>query len=134
MALRIPHTAGEKESLKIALDRHRDAVVWKLEGLDDDELRQAMLPTGNTLLGLVKHLATWEYIWICRTFGEPSPHLPFDDGDEDGDVRVEAHESTADILEFYRRARAAEARTPATRRRPCRRRRVGPEPSAAAPA
>jgi hypothetical protein len=29
------HTGGEKESLHVSLDRHRDVVVWKLEGLDD---------------------------------------------------------------------------------------------------
>ena len=63
----VPYTGGEKESLQASLNRHRDAVVWKLQGLDDTELRRAMLPSGNTLLGLVKHLATWEYIWICRT-------------------------------------------------------------------
>ena len=61
----VPYTGGEKESLQASLNRHRDAVVWKLQGLDDTELRRAMLPSGNTLLGLIKHLATWEYIWIC---------------------------------------------------------------------
>jgi hypothetical protein len=59
---------AEKESLKISLDRHRDAVLWKLEGLSDADLRRSMTPSGTTLLGLVKHLGAVEYGWFCRTF------------------------------------------------------------------
>ena len=107
MVQQVPYIGGEKESLQASLNRHRDAVVWKLQGLDDTELRRAMLPSGNTLLGLVKHLATWEYIWICRTFGHPAEQLPFEEGDDDADVRIEPGDSTAGILAFYSRARAA---------------------------
>ena len=35
MVIRVPYTGAEKESLKVSLDRHRDAVLWKLEGLGD---------------------------------------------------------------------------------------------------
>lgn len=103
----VPYTGGEKESLQASLNRHRDAVVWKLQGLDDAELRRAMLPSGNTLLGLVKHLATWEYIWICRTFGHPTEQLPIEEGDDDADGRIDPGDSTAGILAFYSRSRAA---------------------------
>lgn len=107
MVQRVPYTGGERESLQASLNRHRDAVVWKLQGLDDAELRRAMLPSGNTLLGLVKHLATWEYIWICRTFGHPTEQLPIEEGDDDADGRIDPGDSTAGILAFYSRARAA---------------------------
>jgi hypothetical protein len=103
----VPYTGGEKESLQASLNRHRDAVVWKLQGLDDTELRRATLPSGNTLLGMVKHLATWEYIWICRTFGHPTEQLPIDEGDDYADVRIDPGDSTAGILAFYSRSRAA---------------------------
>jgi uncharacterized damage-inducible protein DinB len=99
--------ASEKESLYVALDRHRDAVFWKLEGLDDEQLRRPMTPTGTTLLGLVKHLASVEYGWFCETFGRETETLPFDVDDPDADLRVEPHESTDDIVAFYGRARAA---------------------------
>lgn len=59
------------------------------------------------MLGLVKHLATWEYAWICRTFRPPTEPLPLDEGDDYADVRVSPEESTADILAFYDRARMA---------------------------
>ena len=107
MAQRVPFTGGEKESLFVSLDRHRDVVLWKLEGLDDEQLRRRMTPSGTSLLGLVKHLAGVEYGWFCQTFGREVEPLPFDEDDPDADLRVEPHESTADIIAFYGRARAA---------------------------
>ena len=104
----VPPTSGEKESLQAALDRHRDVVLWKLEGLDDEQLRRPMTPTNTTLLGLVKHLGQVEYGWFCETFGRPAEYLVvFDEADPDADHRIEPDESTADIVDFYLRARAA---------------------------
>jgi uncharacterized damage-inducible protein DinB len=105
MVQRVPFTGGEKESLKVALDRHRDAILWKLEGVGDDDLRRPLVPSGTSLLGLVKHLAAVEYGWFCDTFGRPTEPLPFDDDDPDADLRIEPEETTADILAFYDRAR-----------------------------
>lgn len=101
----VPYTGSEKDSLYVALDRHRDVVVWKLEGLDDEALRRAVMPSGTSLLGLVKHLATVEYGWFCTTFGRESEPFWFDTGTED--MTVGAGESTDGILAFYARARAA---------------------------
>ena len=56
VAKRVPFLGGEKESLHVALDRHRDAVLWKLEGSSDEDLRRPMTPSGTNLLGLVKHV------------------------------------------------------------------------------
>jgi uncharacterized damage-inducible protein DinB len=106
MVQRVPFTGGEKESLKVALDRHRDAVLWKLEGVSDEDLRRPLVPSGSSLLGLVKHLAAVEYGWFCDTFGRPAEPLPFDDDDPDADLRVRPEETTADVLAFYTRARA----------------------------
>jgi uncharacterized damage-inducible protein DinB len=107
MVIRVPFTGAEKESLKVSLDRHRDAVLWKLEGLGDDDLRRPMVPSGTSLLGLVKHLAAVEYGWFCDTFAREAEPLPFDDDDPDADLRVRPEETTEDILAFYGRARAA---------------------------
>ncbi len=107
MTRRVPLLAGEKESLHVSLDRHRDVVLWKLDGLDDEQLRRPVTPSGTHLLGLVKHLAAVEYGWFCQTFGRETEPLPFDEDDENADLRVEPGESTADVLAFYARARAA---------------------------
>ncbi|HEV2871072.1 MAG TPA: DinB family protein [Actinomycetota bacterium] len=107
MVIRVPFTGAEKESLKVSLDRHRDAVLWKLEGLGDDDLRRPMVPSGTSLLGLVKHLGSVEYGWFCETFGRQTEPLPYDEDDPDSDMRARPDETTEDILAFYGRARAA---------------------------
>jgi uncharacterized damage-inducible protein DinB len=104
---RVPFTGGEKESLYVSLDRHRDVVLWKLDGLDDEQLRRQMTPSGTNLLGLVKHLASVEYSWFCETFGRESESIPFDEADPDADMRAAPDETAADIVEYYRKARAA---------------------------
>ncbi len=104
---RVPLTGEEKASLHASLDRHRDAVLWKLEGLDDEQLRRQVVPSGTSLLGLVKHLGAMEYGWFCHTFGRPTEPLPLDDEDPDADLRVESDETTADIVGLYTRGRTA---------------------------
>ncbi|ANP49183.1 putative damage-inducible protein DinB [Streptomyces griseochromogenes] len=100
------YTAEEKDILHTSLDQHRDAVLWKLDGLDDEQLRRPMTPTGTTLLGLVKHLASVEYGWFVETFGrEPEP-LWFDPYESE-DMHIAPGETTERIVSFYGRARAA---------------------------
>ncbi|MGW2957455.1 DinB family protein [Streptomyces sp. NPDC001220] len=100
------YTAGEKEILHAGLDRHRDAVLWKLEGLDDEQLRRPMTPSGTNLLGLVKHLASVEYGWFVSSFGGEVEPLWFDPY-TDEDLSVGPGETTQQIIDFYGRARAA---------------------------
>lgn len=107
MVTKTPFDAGEEEGLRTALQRHRDLMLWKLEGLDDEALRRPMVASGTNLLGLVKHLAAVEYGWFCVTFGRETEPLPFDDDDENADLRVDDSENTADVIAFYRRAWAA---------------------------
>jgi Protein of unknown function (DUF664) len=107
MVRRVPFQGGEKESLQASLDRHRDVVRWKVDGLGEEDLRRPMTPSGTSLLGLVKHLGAVEYGWFCDTFGRETEPLPFDDDDPDADLRVEPNETAADILAFYARANAA---------------------------
>ena len=107
MVKRVPLTGGEKESLRVALDRHRDVVLWKVEGLDEEQARRPMTPSGTSLLGLVKHLGSVEYGWFCETFGRESDAVTFDEADPEADMRAEPHETTADIVAYYRRACAA---------------------------
>ncbi|MFD4414539.1 DinB family protein [Streptomyces sp. NPDC058467] len=109
-AVRVPYTGGEKESLHASLNRHRDAVLWKLDGLDDEQVRRGMTPSGTNLLGLVKHLASVEYGWFCSTFGREVEPLWFDPFSEE-DMAAGQGETTAQIIDFYARARAAADRT-----------------------
>jgi uncharacterized damage-inducible protein DinB len=104
MVRRVPLQGDEKESLLASLDRHRDVVLWKLEGLDEEQARRPMTPTGTSLLGLVKHLAGVEYQWFCHTFGVLREELEMDPVK---DMTPGADETMAAIVSFYRRARAA---------------------------
>ena len=52
--------AGAKAHLHRYLQSGRDALVWKLDGLSEYDVRRPLTPTGTNLLGLVKHLASVE--------------------------------------------------------------------------
>lgn len=103
----MPLTGGEKESLQVALDRHRDVVLWKLDGLGDEQVRRPMTPSGTSLLGMVKHLASVEFGWFCGTFGRPGEEIEFDEADPEAEMRAAPGETTAQIVAYYGRARAA---------------------------
>ncbi|MGA7204734.1 MAG: DinB family protein [Specibacter sp.] len=106
-ALRVPPLGDEKTCLHVALQRHRDAILWKLDGVNDADIRHPMVPSGTSLLGLVKHLASVEYGWFCSTFGRETEPLPDIDADPEADMRAADNETTQDILDFYQRACAA---------------------------
>ncbi len=60
-----------KAELLRYLQEGRDAMLWKLEGLGEYDVRRPLVPTGTNLLGLVKHLAGIELGYFGETFGRP---------------------------------------------------------------
>ncbi|HEX8767442.1 MAG TPA: DinB family protein [Jatrophihabitans sp.] len=96
-----------KHDLHRYLQQGRDALLWKLEGLSEYDVRRPMTPTGTNLLGLVKHVATMELGYFGDTFGRPSPvPLPWldDDAEPNADMWATAAESRAQIVELYHRS------------------------------
>lgn len=96
-----------KEYLHGDLRWIRAALLWKLDGLSDYDIRRPLTPTGTNLLGLVKHLATWEARYFGEVFGRPFPGpLPrWDDETASGaDLWATEHETRDEITSFYRRA------------------------------
>ena len=88
------------------LQTERDALVWKLSGLSERDIRRPMTPTGTNLLGLVKHCAMVEAGYLGDTFGRPFPEhfAEFDEGAEDNaDMWARPEESREDIVGLYRR-------------------------------
>jgi len=88
------------------LQSARDALVWKLDGLTERQVRTPMTPTGTNLLGLVKHTAGVEAGYLGETFGRSFPEpLPWmdDDAEPNADMFATPEESTADVVELYRR-------------------------------
>jgi uncharacterized damage-inducible protein DinB len=99
--------AGMKADLQRYLQRGRDALLWKLEGLGEYDARRPMTPTGTNLLGLVKHLAYVELGYFGDTFGRPFPGpQPWldEDADPTADLWATAEESREEIVALYRRA------------------------------
>jgi uncharacterized damage-inducible protein DinB len=96
-----PHVGSEAETLRGFLDFHRATLLWKLEGLDDEQLRRAMVPSGTSLLGLVKHLAYVERSWFQRVWAGQEVSFPWTQDDPDADWRIEPDETTEDIVALY---------------------------------
>ena len=93
------------------LRRQRDALLAKLDGLGERDVRWPMTTTGTNLLGLVKHTASMELGYFGEVFGRPSGiPLPWlDEGSEvNADMWATAQESRAQIIEL-RHAAAAHA-------------------------
>ncbi|QKW08880.1 DinB family protein [Streptomyces sp. NA04227] len=101
-----PATVDEKSCLLTSLNRHRDAILWKLRGLDEEQLRRPMTPSGSNLIGLLKHLASVEYGWFCETFGREVEPLWFDPATEQ-DMSLTEGETPDQIFAFHARARTA---------------------------
>jgi uncharacterized damage-inducible protein DinB len=98
--------AGAKDVLHRYLRAARAALVWKLDGLSDYDVRRPLVPTGTNLLGLVKHVASVEAGYFGETFGrafgEPLPW--FDEGAEpNADMWATATETRDDIVGLYQR-------------------------------
>jgi uncharacterized damage-inducible protein DinB len=96
-----------KAALRRDLQAGRDALLWKLEGLSEYDVRRPLTPTGTNLLGLVKHLAYVEMGYFGATFGRPVPEAqPWvdDEVEANADMWATAGESREEILALYRRA------------------------------
>ncbi|UYB36792.1 DinB family protein [Arthrobacter koreensis] len=46
------------------IDQHRGMLAASLEGLTEEEARRLLVPSKTTLLGLVKHAAFVERVWV----------------------------------------------------------------------
>jgi len=92
----------------------RQHVLTQLDGLSDEQLRQPVLPSGWSCLGLVRHLTLSDerYWFEVVVAGEPLDFWP--EGD-DGDWRVEPGEAAAEVIEAYRSAIARSDEIIATR-------------------
>jgi uncharacterized damage-inducible protein DinB len=95
-----------KADLHRYLQRARDALVWKLHGLSEYDVRRPITPTGTNLLGLVKHVASVESGYLGDTFGRPFPGpRPWldDDAESNADMWATLDETREQIVDLYHR-------------------------------
>src|ERR1700683_5846687 len=99
-------TDDPKADLKRYLQVSRDAIVWKLDGLSEYDIRRPMTPTGTNLLGLVKHNAISDSRYFGHVFNRPFPE-PLPQWDDPSASLVEhwatEHETRQDIVDLYQR-------------------------------
>jgi len=98
--------AFAKEYLHSDLREMRKAMLWKLEGLSEYDVRRPLTSTGTNLLGLIKHLSIGEAWYFGKVFGRPFPeHLPWWDEDAEvgSDQWATEDETRAEIIDLYRR-------------------------------
>ena len=89
------------------LDKQRQALVAKLDGVSERDVRWPMTPTGTNLLGLVKHVASIELGYFGEVFDRPS-NVPLPWFDEDAEINADmwatAEEPREDIVALYQQA------------------------------
>jgi hypothetical protein len=94
-----------KTDLRRYLQDGRQAMLWKLDGLSEYDIRRPLVPTGTNLLGLVKHLAVVEMGYFGITFDRPCPDMiPLDESDPAADMFATPEESRDFIVNLYRKA------------------------------
>ena len=79
--------ADERDMLNGWLEHHRAILLWKCDGLTDEQLRQRSVPPSSmSLLGLIRHMTDVERAWFQEVFlAEDKPPLYETSGDPDGD-------------------------------------------------
>ena len=95
----------EQAVLTRYLDVAHDALLWKLEGLSEYDMRRPLTPTGTNLLGLVKHVAFVELGYFGPVFDRPALEVPHDQDDPNSDMYALASESVDDVLGWFNAAR-----------------------------
>jgi uncharacterized damage-inducible protein DinB len=99
---------SQTELLLRYLQREREHLIGTLDGLSDYDVRRPMTPTGTSLLGLVKHVATVEIGYFGECLGRPWPEtIPWDNEaafEAGEDMYALADDSREMLLDLYRRS------------------------------
>jgi len=79
--------AGELDMLNGWLEHHRAILLWKCDGLTDEQLRRRSVPPSTMcLLGLIRHMTDVERGWFQQVLlGEDAPDLYSTPDSPDGD-------------------------------------------------
>lgn len=95
-----------KAYLHDALRWNREALLWKLEGLREYDIRRPLTSTGTNLLGLVKHLAFSDARYFGEIFDRPFPDTVPRWDDEaawKNEHWAAEHETREEVIGLYRR-------------------------------
>jgi len=94
-------TGTELELLQSFIDLNRRTVLWKLDGLTDQQARQRVVGSHTTLLGIVNHLAHVERYWVQGVIAGLAVELPWTSGDADADWILADDETIGSVVAFF---------------------------------
>jgi uncharacterized damage-inducible protein DinB len=102
--------ANEREMLDGWVDYHRATLLWKCQGLTEEQLKQRAVPPSKlSLLGLVRHMTEVENGWFSRAVGRLKEPRYFTGETPDGEFDwVDDADAAADIAVYL--AECAESR------------------------
>jgi len=98
-----------KAALSYYLQSSREALLWKLDGLSERDLRMPRTPTGTNLIGIVKHVANLEIGYFGDTFGRAwlTPDERTIEADYEADPQADWYATESEtcdgIVALYRR-------------------------------
>jgi uncharacterized damage-inducible protein DinB len=96
----VSDSANERAELEEFLDFFRGVTERKLDGLTRAQATQVVMPSGTTMLGIVKHLAWAEWRWFCYfLLGEEGEGMEIADS-----FVLDPADTTDSVLQEYRAA------------------------------
>ena len=109
MERRQPDVDGdERTMLEQYMDLHRATILWKAEGLTDEQLAMTTAASDLTLAGLLKHLALVEDHWFSHMLLGVDPEPLWRDvdweSDPDWEFRTARGEPATELATRYREA------------------------------
>jgi hypothetical protein len=100
-----PAQANEAEMLVAFLDWYRGTLLFKADGLTDEQARTASVPPSDlNIMGLIRHMSEVERNWFQRWFVKadaPSIYCSDDDSDEDRDMHPGPDDTLADAIAVF---------------------------------
>lgn len=109
MAAGFPETGADvsplpKDVLHLYLQRGRDALLWKLEGVGEYDRHRPLTYSGTNLLGIVKHVASVEAGYLGDCFARPfEERFAWFADDAEPNADFVATETSDAIIDLYRR-------------------------------
>ncbi len=93
-----------KQFLIDSLDSERRHVLATVEGLTDDQLREVVVPSGWSLMTMLKHLTVGiEHYWFsCIIGGEPLSYFDTDEMRDQGEWQFWPSDTGAELIARYR--------------------------------
>jgi uncharacterized damage-inducible protein DinB len=83
-------TADEAGTLHALLQYQRESLVRKVADLDEASARRSPVPSGTSLLWLMRHMADAEITWVVRRFAGEEDAVPDNEPPAAGDTLAAA--------------------------------------------